>query len=339
MQDRIVIIDILKILAAQLIFWHHWSAYTPMADVVALTWPSGVNFFYHSARMAVQVFLVCAGFLSAKTFVNQNVDQFLSPIMERYLRLVPLYLLAICVTAILSFMLAQGMTPRILPTQEGLFQWMAHILLLQDILHMPAMSAGIWYVAIDLQLFACLCLLLWVLKNSNQQMHVVKASVGIAILTLASAWFFNLQPEWDGWAVYFFAAYGLGVLTAWASIYKQSLMVWIMCILLLALSCWVYPRDRLLLSLATSLILIMANNWRIQSYSIHRWIDGLSNSTYALFLFHFPFLMLMTALWGVLGIDSFNWALIYSITGCLAMGLLSLGLNAWVETPIKRWTR
>lgn len=339
MEDRIVIIDILKILAAQLIFWHHWNAYTPMADVVALTWPDGVDFFYHIARMAVQVFLVCAGFLSAKGFVNQNVDQVLSLLMERYFRLAPLYLLAIGMATVISFMLAQGLTPRIMPTQQGWSQWMAHIFLLQDILHLPALSAGIWYVAIDLQLFACLCFLLWMLKNSNQQMHVVKASLGIALLTLSSAWFFNLQPKWDSWAVYFFSAYGLGVLTAWAGIYRQSFSVWLICIVLIALSYWWVPRERLLLTVLTSLILLIATHLRIHSYSVNRVVDYLSGSTYAFFLFHFPFLMLMTVLWDGWGLSGFAFTLIYSVLGWFTIGVLSIGINIWVETPIKRWTR
>jgi hypothetical protein len=40
-------------------------------------------------------------------------------------------------------------------------QLLAHVLLLHDLLDQEALSAGVWYVAIDFQLFALAILLLW----------------------------------------------------------------------------------------------------------------------------------------------------------------------------------
>jgi hypothetical protein len=44
-------------------------------------------------------------------------------------------------------------------------QIIAHIFLLQDILGFDALSAGIWYVAIDFQLFVLLLGILWMART------------------------------------------------------------------------------------------------------------------------------------------------------------------------------
>lgn len=58
MLERSLTVDVLKVVAAQLIVWHHFSAYGPMADTMTLMWPQLMDWLYRYARLAVQVFLV-----------------------------------------------------------------------------------------------------------------------------------------------------------------------------------------------------------------------------------------------------------------------------------------
>lgn len=64
MAPRSLLIDGLKVVAAQLIVLHHIVLYAPMADVLA--WPSVRDFLIDEARFVVQIFLVIGGYLAAQ---------------------------------------------------------------------------------------------------------------------------------------------------------------------------------------------------------------------------------------------------------------------------------
>ena len=95
MLERSFTVDVLKVVAAQFIVWHHFSAYGPMADTMTLVWPNFVNWLYEDARLAVQVFLVVGGYLAGQSVMNKPIDRPLTLIAKRYLRLVPFYMLAL----------------------------------------------------------------------------------------------------------------------------------------------------------------------------------------------------------------------------------------------------
>ena len=75
---------------------------------------------------------------------------------------------------------------------------LAHIFLLQDVLYVEAFSAGVWYVAIDFQLFvmALLCATLahrW--QAVTQQGSVIRKAWGMWMaMTLISMFVWNLNP-------------------------------------------------------------------------------------------------------------------------------------------------
>ena len=73
-----------------------------------------------------------------------------------------------------------------------------------------ALSAGVWYVAIDFQLFALMTLLLWLGRRPRWPQALLLG------LMLASLFFFNRDEDWDNWALYFFGAYGMGAAAFWA---------------------------------------------------------------------------------------------------------------------------
>ena len=90
----------LKVVAAQFIVWHHFSAYGPMADTMTLVWPHLMEWLYRYARLAVQVFLVVGGYLAAQSVMNKPIQQPLISIAKRYLRLVPFYVLALLLISV-----------------------------------------------------------------------------------------------------------------------------------------------------------------------------------------------------------------------------------------------
>ena len=54
--NRSLVIDVLKIVAAQAIVMHHLSVYGPMADTLYEAWPAASDAFFNYSRLAVQVF-------------------------------------------------------------------------------------------------------------------------------------------------------------------------------------------------------------------------------------------------------------------------------------------
>ena len=57
MRTRSLTVDAFKGIAAQLIVLHHFAAYSPMADVLSMTWGALINVLFEDARIVVQLFL------------------------------------------------------------------------------------------------------------------------------------------------------------------------------------------------------------------------------------------------------------------------------------------
>lgn len=82
-------------------------------------------------------------------------------------------------------------------------QGLAHLLLVQDVLGVDALPAGVWYVAIDLQLYALVMLCLWLPHTPDPQRRQQLGIILLVVVGLASLLIFNRMPQWDSWAVYF----------------------------------------------------------------------------------------------------------------------------------------
>ena len=160
---RLPALDALKGLGCMLIVWHHLAFYGPMSDVVHPFVPWLTGWLYDYGRMAVQVFLVVAGFLAAASLAPQGVAAFTHPgrlILRRYRRLVSPYLVAVAISVLVAALVRPWFEHSSVPAAPTWLQVIAHVFLLQDLLGKEALSAGLWYVAIDLQLFA-VCVLLF----------------------------------------------------------------------------------------------------------------------------------------------------------------------------------
>jgi peptidoglycan/LPS O-acetylase OafA/YrhL len=174
-------------------------------------------------------------------------------------------------------------------------------LLLHGVLDYPSISAGAWYVAIDFQLYALAVALVWLagrVGGKSRRPWLLPLCVGAGI-TL-SLLHFNLDPEWDNWALYFFGSYGLGMMAWWAgdAQRKPGMIGWLA---LLALAPAVTAlainfRSRIALALAVACALFLFG--RITTVAGGRvWnaVNGLARTSYAVFLVHFPVCLLVNA--------------------------------------------
>ena len=333
MLERSFTVDVLKVVAAQFIVWHHFSAYGPMADTMTLMWPQLMEWLYRYARLAVQVFLVVGGYLAAQSVMHKPVQHPLKSILKRYLRLVPFYMFALVLISAAVAVSRDTIHANWLPNEPTLLQLLAHGALLHDILGFEALSSGAWYVAIDFQLYVVLILLCHALQSpTNKQLCIV-----VALLCAASMWQFNRVDELDIWAIYFLAAYGLGVLAAWAKRSAFEAKVFWLTAFLAVGALWFEYRTRLSLALLTAVWLVIKPKGMVHWTPMKRVVHRLSNSAYVLFLTHFGVIVLFSAMWNeshfydpymAFALTVFAWLC------CVGMGLF---LHEKAEVPIHHW--
>lgn len=352
-----------KALASQFIVWHHLVHYGPLAPRLADAAPALVAWLNGRALYAVQVFLVIGGYLAGRSLWPQPGRPRVGPadwaprVAQRWRRLMPLYAAALLL-AVLCAALARALMQD--PDTPGAPTWVqlaAHLLMLQDLLAQPALSAGVWYVAIDLQLYALLAglaaLLAWVQAHAAPQASPRDphwgglGALALVALALASMGVFNLRPQLEASALYFFCSYALGVLAAWGrgAATDAARERWGLLIVLLAttglLLAW---RDRLALAaLCAGLLLWQPRLAPARAGAGHnagqaatQMATQLAAISYALFLVHYPVSLLLTGLavrwlpagagpaavtlvliWGV------SLALAWALTQVLAPGVLA----------------
>ncbi|WP_374691979.1 acyltransferase family protein [Accumulibacter sp.] len=304
MLSRFPFIDALKALAAQLIVLHHLAFYGPMSDHAHALAPDLISWFSQDARYAVQVFLVLGGFLAVHSLAPAGCLRATEPLdllWKRYRKLVGPYLVALLVALLIAAIGRALMVHDSLPGRPSLSQVLAHVFLLQSILGHEGLSAGVWYIAIDFQLFALLLGLLWLARQAagSAAGEAAIAAGLVATLAMASLYHFNLDADWDSWGVYFFGSYALGVVSYWASNGQpQRAARWLLPVLAaVVLTLLLEYRPRIAVALVVALALALARC----SGVLERWpkaqlIGYLGRTSYSLFLVHFPVCLLVNAL-------------------------------------------
>ncbi|SOZ17893.1 putative acyltransferase 3 [Cupriavidus taiwanensis] len=302
--SRLPCIDALKAVSSQLIVLHHLAFYGPMSDAAYQLAPGLVDWLYDYARIAVQVFLVISGFLAARSLAPDGRLEIrqhpLSLLWRRYQKLVVPFAAAILLSVAGAAVARHWMTHDSIPASPTLGQLLAHLTLLHDIVDVDALSAGAWYVAIDLQLFALLLGTLWAARavSRGRAPAGVALSIGlVALAAVASLFWFNRDAAWDIWAVYFFGAYGMGTLAYWASAPGRPLLP-LALLGAVALGALVLDfRLRIAVALATALLLALARRgeW-LERWPRARVVGYLGRISYSVFLVHFPVCLVVNAL-------------------------------------------
>ena len=329
--NRMPLVDALKAIAALLVLMNHFSSYGPLAEAARDYFPLVFNWFFEYGRMAVQVFLVIAGFLAARGLSAHGQALSGSPlplIWKRYLRLVVPYLAAIGLAIIAAAIADRWMEDDAIPARATFLQWLAHAALLHGLLGFDALSAGVWYIAIDFQLFALMAILLW-----SGRVRIVAPALVLAIAS-ASLFWFNRDASWDNWAIYFFGSYGLGAAAWWASDRRQ-MSAWLGVMLTIAIAALVIDfRLRIALALAVALLLGFGRrSGLLEQWPNARPLAFLGQISYSVFLVHFPVLLLTNTLYTQTDYDSSLSTLVWlglSLAASIAVATL---FYRWIESP------
>lgn len=294
------LVDALKAIACLLIVSHHLAFYGPMSDLAYPLIPGLIDWLYEYGRMAVQVFFVVAGFLLAGKLAPCGASLVIDPIQaikRRYFRLVIPYLAALTLAIGCAALARVWMVHDSIPGAPDLPQLLAHALLLHDLLDEEALSAGVWYVAIDFQLFAVAVTLLWLSGWIEHRYPKLKATAPILIagLTMASLFMFNRNESWDETAFYFFGSYGLGVLGYWASNRPHRTFLVLLAVLVMAALLADF-RSRIAVAGAVALMLgLHGQSGALKSWPVPDFLTYLGRISYSIFLVHFPLSLVVNA--------------------------------------------
>jgi peptidoglycan/LPS O-acetylase OafA/YrhL len=337
-KTRLPAVDFLKAVAAQLIVLHHLAAYGPISEAVQDVAPMLISWLYDHGRMAVQVFLVVGGYLTARS-LSPNGRPFagshLAAIANRYLRLAVPFLAALLLAIVCAAVARALGDDDYVPSAPRLAQLAAHALLLPGLLGHEALTAGAWYVAIDLQLFAAMILLSGLAASAPRVPRLLPL---LALALMAASQFgFNRDAALDNWAIYFFGAYGLGAATWWATRSRRSTGLLALVAALTVAALLTDFRGRLAVALATAAVLALAGRLpRIGELLALPGTARLGSISYSLFLIHFPVLLLANAAFAELDTGS-------DIDGFIAMAatwgvciFAAVAFHRWVEAPANR---
>lgn len=303
--SRIPLVDAVKAVAAQLIVLHHLAWYGPMSDTAAALAPwlaQGQDWLADYGRYAVAAFLAVGGYLAAMALSPRGLPHDQSPlclIVRRYVRLVGPYAVALLLAMASAAWARRWMAHDSIGAAPEAWQVLCHLLLVHDLFDCEALSAGVWYVAIDFQLFALFVLLLWGAQHVADRCGHRPASAEffvpllVTLLALASLFHFNRDAAWDDTALYFFGAYALGVGSCWAVRSARPRGGLLAIALIGGAALAVDFRPRIAVALGVALAVGLAHlYWRGAGM---RPLAALSRSSYALFLVHFPVCLAVNA--------------------------------------------
>ncbi len=327
------LIDLLKVFAALLIILHHLSSYGQIAEDARAFLPGVMNFLFDYGRFAVQIFLVMAGYLATQSltrFANAKFSSqhLLRVIINRYLRLFAPYLVALIFTIFCAWIARFWVNDEFVGEQETLSQFLAHLFFLQGILGLDSISAGVWYVAIDWQLYSVLAVLL-ISFSSNQALIWF-----ISIIATCSLLYFNRSNQYEAYFIYFIGSYSLGVLAYLAKNFSdkriQVLAKWMLIVIgaIIAISTLHELWLRNFLAWFVAIALFVWGNASYPSLNptsskvkanakgfVLRSIAWASPRSYSAFLIHFAFILLANTLYIASGMHAHE-------SGVMAIGLM-----------------
>ena len=347
------LIDSLKVLAAQIIVLHHCVSYGQLALAASLQLPNVSSILFDYGRYAVQVFLVVAGYLAAQSTEKAIAIRYsnagalgskllLQLAMRRYIRLAGPFLVALLITIVCATLARQWSADEYIGQPETIAQVLAHLFLLQGVLGYDSISAGVWYVAIDWQLFTALAVVYAVFRRPIMRIGI------LAFLIMASLLFFNRHADYENTFIYFIGSYGLGVFAYWASSVnasnanlrwvsaKKVLLALALIVLISALhSVWL--RNYLALGIAFLLLYIGNRPYPHPQSWLASAMQWASARAYCAFLIHFAFILLANTTLIALGVQSREVAVAAIAVVSILSWIAANYLYRWVESPIGRW--
>jgi peptidoglycan/LPS O-acetylase OafA/YrhL len=311
--DRFALLDAMRGLGALAITCYHVHRYRPLEIPADRFLPKVAQFLVGHGWIAVQVFWVIAGFVLAYSLRKTAIGpaSFGNFTLRRVLRLGAPYWTAILLVVGIDcvarswFSIAQTT-----PLVDDPVTWprlAANLAFLQDVLHLGNISAGTWFVCVDLQLGLLFAVMLWFAQSLSRSLAreteggktlALPLCVVFVPLGLLSLFWFNVDSDdFSAWVIYFFHLPLLGALAWWAIEGRVPRILFWGCLAVMAGA--VVHRCNIGLDYKKSLELIVAataatviylggRTGHLGDWLTWRPLQFLGRVSYSLFLIHYP---------------------------------------------------
>ena len=341
--SRLPLLDAMKGIGCLAIVLHHLAVYGPMSEVVRGEFPALIMALELYARLAVQMFFVLAGFLVAAQLAPDGharklalatrdktaSSSVVALLFKRYRRLITPFLFALASAILITALVRPWFVHDSLSAAPSALQLLAHAFLLHDLTGVEALSAGVWYVAIDFQLFMATVLLTALTARVSLSWRWLFPCL-IMLLAAGSLWVVNRHNAYEDYAPYFFGAYALGMMAYWSTKPALGNTAFTVAASLGALALWLEYRNPIVVALATSVIVSIAGQYGW----LERWpkagaLTWLGQRSYSIFLIHYGFCIGMNALWSRL----FPTGVLLNALGML----LAVAISIWAGSMLYKY--
>jgi peptidoglycan/LPS O-acetylase OafA/YrhL len=229
--QRFAFLDALRGLGALGIACYHVHRYTPLESPADSLLPKTVQFVVRHGWISVQVFWVIAGFVAAYSLRKTAIGpaSFGNFSLRRILRLGMPYWTAILAVVVVDALTKPWLYRPDLPLIDGVVTWprvAANLGFLQDVLHLGNITAGTWFVCVDLQfglMFAALLGIAQLFSRPFRNGLAAGRTNGPVLmlvfipLGLVSLFWFNIDSDdCSAWVIYFFHMPLFGAMAYWA---------------------------------------------------------------------------------------------------------------------------
>lgn len=343
--DRLAVLDAFKGIAALFILVHHATFYGRPADLAMEIAPGVVDFFYVEARMVVQLFLVLGGFGLAWTHSSGCISwsNAFQDFAKRYLRLLIPFAIVLGSLLVVARLFGAMEPGNPIVESISLPQFLSHMFFLQGILEYENLTAGAWYLCIDIQFAATFFLIGAIVHQLNQYLRNSASSarhmaIALSMLGILSAWYWNRFSSFDNSVVYFFYPFVLGALVAWERKKSISTVILLSYAIAITFALAVEYRPRLVVTLVCGGLLWCAIKYG-SKLCVPATLVWLGKISYSLFVSHYLVITVtMAALDGWMA-DSPQRAITVLLTSLVMSVVVASCLYYCVELPFHTWLK
>jgi peptidoglycan/LPS O-acetylase OafA/YrhL len=332
---RYAFLDALRGLGALGVAIYHIDRWGELSDAADTIIPAPLLAIIWRGWAAVPVFFVMAGFVAAQSLRDARITgRFAGSFaLRRLLRLGGPYWVVVLLVVALG--LATRGIGSDTPLNELATWWhpLAQMTFLQDALRLGNLSAGMWFVAIDLQWGLVFVLLMMGSQGLARALRRVPWADAIARLAfllppaLAALFVFNLDMEHDAGLHYYFHMPALGVLAFWALDRRiHPAVFWTYCAALVVGLFLSYRLNVHIATVAGVTLYVGGQKGWLQNFLNFGPLQYLGRISYSLFLIHYPvswlILELGTRLTGAAPVAALLWMLLALLASIAAADLL-----------------
>jgi len=343
-------IDAIRGVASLVILAHHLVSYVPGADATLAAVPVIHHIVWWYGGLATQVFLVISGFVGGVSLARAT------PVAADLGRLLLVRYLRLALPAVATLLFAIGLYAIVPPSWAAFSLFdeitapgvLAHAAFLQDVLGYPSLLAGFWYLSIDWQCNAVMCLLIIVQDAILRRLPGLSRSApsrfvrGLAVIglpmlvALLSLFLWNGAVAHETYATYFFGIVFLGTLAGLAVAGRIQPVIFWAYVAAVAIAVVVQRRPHPAVALIAGVaIYLLARRQpsaasRADSLPLLGWLGKIS---YSLFLIHYPTIWAVTSVARGISGDAAtaSWpSLVAAVAASLVAAVL---LHRLVEVP------